>query len=186
MYLRSAVLILGLAALSACADNAAGPRTLPRRPDAAASVSSRANLVLHVDASAPSGGDGSGRNPYQSLSDAVTRANTEGGAQIVVSPGTYPVSSTIRIETPISILGSNVMTRDSDGLPTGVVAAGTESRIVAASTAAADTIFIVSRVDGGIIRGVYSYKLTFHSHNGNLNDQLFDNKLGIDDRDKLM
>lgn len=186
MYLRSPLFILGLAALTACADNAAGPLSSLSRSDIAASVSPRANLVLHVDASAPSGGDGSGRNPYQNLGDAVSRANNEGGAQIIVSAGTYPVTQAIRIESPVTILGSNVMSLDADGLPTGVIALGTETRIVGAGTLAADTILFIGRSDGAIIRGVKLANLTIEAPVGTQNSLIIVNTQDFDIRDNVM
>ena len=186
MNARTPLLVLGLAALTACADNATGPSSLLSRSGIAASVSPQGNLVLHVDASAPAGGDGSGRTPYQSVGEAVNRANQNGGAQIIVSPGTYPVAQTIRIESPVAILGSNVMSLDADGLPTGVVAAGTETRLVAASTPAADTILFVNRADGGIIRGVKLANLTIEGGAGNVTSVLFVKTQDFDVRDNLM
>src|SRR5262245_36007674 len=87
-------------------------------------------VVIHVDDDARPGGNGSGKAPYGTIADAVARAESLGGAVVVVEPGRYEVSSTIRIQSPIDLRGSNVMEVDSDGWPTGSVAAGTESRIV--------------------------------------------------------
>jgi hypothetical protein len=160
MFSRSKMLFLGAALLAACTDNTTAPRSPGSLSAISASVSQQGNLVLHVDASALADGDGSAKKPYRSVADAVARANQNGGAQIIVAPGPYPVSQTIRIESPLTILGSNVMSLDASGLPTGQVAAGTESRVVGAATPEADTILWVSRSDGTIIRGIKIANLT--------------------------
>jgi hypothetical protein len=186
MYSRSLLLILGLAAVTACADNAAGPVSTQSPSGLAATMSSQGQLVLHVDSAAAAGGDGSGRRPYQNVGDAVNRANAEGGAQIVVAPGTYPVATTIKIQSPVSILGSNVMSFDTDGLPTGVVSPGTESRLVGTPGAAGDTMLLIRRDDGGIINGVKLANLTIEAVTGTVASVLFVKTQGFDFRNSLM
>src|ERR1044071_900315 len=68
--------------------------------------------IIHVDDDAGPGGDGSGRFPFDNIADALARAASLGGAVVVVEPGQYPVSSTLRIQSAIDLVGSNVMEID--------------------------------------------------------------------------
>src|ERR1700757_94098 len=63
--------------------------------------------VIHVDANAVPGGDGSGRFPFNNIASALARAASFGGAVVVVEPGQYPVSTTLQIQSPIELRGSN-------------------------------------------------------------------------------
>jgi hypothetical protein len=119
--------------------------------------------VLHVDAQSAPNGDGSGGAPLQDLGAAVTLANQLGGARIIVAPGRYEINTTIRIETPVVIIGSNVMQVDADGMPTGALEPGTESRIVATSALGANTLLIAGRADGAVLPGVTIANLTLES-----------------------
>jgi len=57
--------------------------------------------VLHVAPNAVPAGDGSGEKPFGSLQDALDAAakpeNARAGTEIVLAPGTYPVSKTITL-----------------------------------------------------------------------------------------
>jgi hypothetical protein len=120
---------------------------------AVASQSPR-TTVLHVDAGAAPDGDGSGRAPFRTINAAVTRANAIGGARINVAPGQYSVGETVRIESPIILHGSNEPVLDADGLPTGVVAAGTETRITGSPALGANTMFVIGRAEGADLEHV--------------------------------
>jgi hypothetical protein len=124
---------------------------------------SAGTTVLHVDAQAAPNGDGSAGAPLQDLGAAVTLANQLGGALILVAPGRYRVNATIRIEAPVSIIGSNVPKLDADGLPTGGVEAGTESKIVATTALGANELMIAGRMDGAVLHDVMIASLTLES-----------------------
>jgi Right handed beta helix region len=158
------LLALTVAAISvvACHEAPVAPVTL-RTPINAAMAKSAGTVVLHVDAQSAPNGDGSGRAPFQDLGAAVALANQLGGAHIVVAPGRYDVNATIRIETPVSIIGSNVMQVDADGLPTGAVEVGTESRIVATGALGASALMIAGRTDGVVLHDVTIANLTLES-----------------------
>jgi hypothetical protein len=66
-------------------------------------------VVIHVDDDAGPGGDGSGRFPFDNIADALAVAASLGGAVVVVEPGQYPVSSTLRIQSSVDLRGSNVI-----------------------------------------------------------------------------
>lgn len=132
----------------------------PEFPGGASSGSESAvHRVIHVDAAAAPGGDGSGRAPYRSVGDAVARANALGGGTIEIESGVYVVSSTIHVKSPMSIRGSNNMQSDRDGLPTGVLAGGKETRIIGAAALGTLPLITVGRSDGPI-QGVVIANLT--------------------------
>jgi hypothetical protein len=65
------------------------------------------------------------------IAGAVALARAAGGdPTIKVEPGLYELGSTITIDIPLDLVGSNVMEIDSGGWPTGVVNSWTETRIV--------------------------------------------------------
>jgi hypothetical protein len=142
------------------------PRSLPTTPIApvmqpyallpgtAASRLAARTTVLHVNMNSSPNGDGSGGAPFHNLGDAITRANAIGGALIIVAPGRYGVSATMQIESPITIRGANVMVVDADGLPTGVVEPGTETRIAATSALGSNTMLVVGRNDATVLNDV--------------------------------
>ncbi len=68
--------------------------------------------VIHVDDDAEPGGDGSGRSPFDNIADSLALAASLGGAVVVVEPGQYPVSSTLHIQSPVDLRGSNEMEVD--------------------------------------------------------------------------
>ncbi len=126
----------------------------------------RGRLVIHVDDDAAPGGDGSGRFPFDDIADAVALAESSGGAAIVVEPGRYEVSSTIRIQSPIDLKGSNVMEVGVDGWPTGSVTPGTESIIVGTAALGTQPLVSVGRDDSGVLRGVGIRGLAFEAGPG--------------------
>lgn len=150
--------------LISCAEPATAPSNDPHnsssgRASASAASKSAQHGVIHVDASAAPGGDGSGRAPFKSLGDAVLLANAQGGGKIEVEAGVYLVSRTISVESPLSIQGSNDMQSDPAGLPTGILAPGTETRIVGATAMGALPVIAVGRSDG-VMHGVTIANLT--------------------------
>jgi hypothetical protein len=129
-------------------------------PNAAQRSGSR---VIHVDDDAAPGGDGSGRFPFDNIADALARAASLWGAVVVVEPGEYPVSSTLRIQSPIDLRGSNVMEVDDAGWPTGSIAPGTETRIVGTAALGTNALLSVGPSASGVIRGVEVRNFTFDS-----------------------
>lgn len=128
---------------------------------------SAAHQVIHVNSGAPLGGDGSGATPYNTIADAVTLARAVGGdPTIKVEPGFYELASTIRIDIPLDLVGSNVMEIDSGGWPTGVVNSGTETRIVGLASLGASPLVSVGRTDGVVINDVNIQGFTFEGGPG--------------------
>jgi len=127
------------------------------------SVLENGRLVIHVDDDAGPGGNGSGRYPFDNIADAFALAQSLGGAVVVVEPGQYPVSSTLRIQTPIDLRGSNVMEVDDAGRPTGSIAPGTETRIVGTAALGTSALLSVSPSDDGVLHGVEIRNFTFDS-----------------------
>ena len=111
--------------------------------------------VIHVDDDAPAGGDGSGRSPYDNLTDALARARTASGAiEINVAPGDYAIDSSLVIDRPLELRGSSVLEQGNDGWPTGAVAAGTETRIRGTTTLGTQPLLDVGRSDAVVIEDV--------------------------------
>ena len=157
--------LVSLAGLVACSDGTTGPVQPFGSADALASIS-RGALVLHVDSRAAPDGDGSGRAPFATLGEAVAQANQEGGGTIIVAPGQYEVSRTVRIESPLTITGSNVMTLDAEGWPTGAVAPETETRIIATEQLGGGPLIMVSRTDGSVLTDVTIANVTLEGAAG--------------------
>jgi hypothetical protein len=129
--------------------------------------------VIHVDANAGPGGDGSGRFPFNNIASALVRAASLGGAVVVVEPGQYPVSSTLQIQSPIDLRGSNVMEVDDAGWPTGSIAPGTETRIVGTAALGTAALVSVGSSASGVIQGVKIRNFTFDSGPARGNDVSF-------------
>ena len=111
--------------------------------------------VIHVDDDALAGGDGSGRFPYDNLTEALARARTEAGAVAInVAPGDYAIDSSLVIDRPLELRGSSVLEHDDTGWPTGAVAAGTETRIRGTATLGTQPLLDVGRADAVVIEGV--------------------------------
>ncbi len=133
------VTVLGTGPASAKADQA---QTAPHR-------------VIHVDDGAPLGGNGSGRSPYNNLTDALTDANTTSAAVIVdVASGDYAIESSFVIDRPLDLRGSSVLIEDSDGWPTGEIVPGTETRIYATGSLGTQPLVAVGRSDAVVISDV--------------------------------
>ncbi len=141
---RPRAFLLCLTALAACSEG----------------ITSPLERSLFVDIRSAPGGDGSKSAPFQNLGDAVNRANEQGGATIRVAPGRYETAQTIRIQSPVAILGSNVIKYDVNGWPTGEVAAGSETRIVGTSELGTTPLILVSRLDARIVSNVTIAALT--------------------------
>ena len=98
----------------------------------------RSSVVLHVDANAPSGGDGTGAAPYSELPAAVAEARSRflaSGARvkIQIEHGLYILTNTLLLDVPgLELRGSNVMPAAEDGWPIDVLQPETETRIVSA------------------------------------------------------
>lgn len=130
----------------------------------ATNAQSATNQVIHVDDNALSGGDGSAAKPYNTIADAVTLARAVGGdPTIKVEPGRYELASTIRIDIPLDLVGSNVMGIDSNGWPTGVVSPGTETRIVGLAPLGLSPLVLVGRSDGAVMENVNIRSFTFEA-----------------------
>jgi hypothetical protein len=119
--------------------------------------------IIHVDDDARPGGDGSARLPFDNIADALARAAFLGGAVVVVEPGQYPVSSTLRVQSPVDLRGSNVMEVDDAGWPTGSIAPGTETRIVGTVALGTGALVSVGSSASGVIQGVEIRNFTFDS-----------------------
>jgi hypothetical protein len=100
-----------------------------------AAETARSTVVLHVDATALSGGNGSAAAPYTRIPDAVTEARLRflanaARVKIQIEPGLHQLSETLLLDVPgLELQGSNVTPIDSDGWPAGVVDSGSETRI---------------------------------------------------------
>jgi len=118
-------------------------------------VSTEKHVVLHVDDGAAPGGNGSGGSPYNTVEAALEAARaTSGSVAINVAPGDYVISRSLVIDRSLELRGSSVLDEDSDGLPTGDVAAGTETRIVAAAELGLQPLILVGRADATVLDGV--------------------------------
>jgi hypothetical protein len=110
---------------------------------------SATHQIIHVNDNAPTGGDGTAAWAYNTIAAAVVRARVVGGDRTIkVEPGRYELESTITIDIPLDLLGSNVLEIDSNGWPTGVVSPGTETRIVGLAALGTHPILSVGRTDG--------------------------------------
>ena len=159
-----------LAMMLGCED-AAGPTTpanLEPEPRSTMGSGATSTLVgrgslIHVDADAGPGGNGSAKFPFEDIADALALAGSLGGAVVIVKPGQYPVSSTLRIQSSIELRGSNVMEVDAAGWPTGSIVPGTETRIVGTSALGTSALVVVASTDGSVLHGVVIRNLSFDS-----------------------
>src|SRR5262249_48659943 len=139
----------GLLLLAGCGRTTLAPRvTVNPHTAASLAAASMGNPVIHVDDNAQPGGDGTAKTPYSNIADAVSRAQALGGGVVVIEPGRYELTSTVRIPCPIDLRGSNVPDLDTTGWPTGSVLAGTETKIVGTAALGANPLVIVGRTDG--------------------------------------
>jgi polygalacturonase len=129
-------------------------------------TSAVANRVVFVDDDAAPSGDGSSRTPFRSLSEAVAAINGSGGGTIIVAPGVYLVTTTIRLEKPVNIRGSNVALANSDGWPSGALLDGTETRIVGTSALGTTTTIVAGKADGTVLNNVTISNLTIETFAG--------------------
>jgi hypothetical protein len=108
-------------------------------------------VVIHVSANAPAGGDGSGGRPYSDVAVAMDAARSAalGGASVVINiePGSYPVSTTLRIDFPLHLRGANIPVLDDSGWPTGSVEPGTESLIYGTPSLGTDPVLAIAGTD---------------------------------------
>ena len=116
--------------------------------------------VVHVAADAAAGGDGSESLPFNNLVDALSVANGIPGPVVIdVAPGVYRFDHSLVIARPLELRGSSVPMFGPDGLPTGDVVPGTETRLVASGSTGTDTLgsdplISVGRTDGVVISDV--------------------------------
>lgn len=148
----SAVLLVILAA--AC-ESPAAPGDHAGSPSfASSSKSDGKQIVMHVDAKAPSGGNGSGGSPFNNLPDAIAAARVASGpVKIQVEPGDYTVPHLV-IDFPVELRGSTEQVPSDDPWPTGEVVEGTATRIIAPHPLGSDSLFDVGRADAGVLTGV--------------------------------
>ena len=73
------------------------------------------------------------------------------------------MSSTLRIQSPVDLRGSNVMEVDDAGWPNGSIAPATETKIVGTAALGTSSLVSVGRSDGGVLHGVQIRNLTFDS-----------------------
>ena len=112
--------------------------------------------IIHVDDDAPSGGDGSGNQPFDNLHSAVQCANASPArVRVIVRPGDYVLTTPLLIERSIELHGSTMLSFDSDGLPTGAALPGTETRIIASGLPGPASLLLAQRTDGGAIGEVH-------------------------------
>ena len=97
--------------------------------------------------------------PGESLEDAVAAAKASGARVLKLAPGDYPVSSTLVIDFPLELRGSQVMEYDADGWPTGVVA-GSETRILPGGVAALASVVRLGNPEGPVTSGLTIKDLT--------------------------
>jgi hypothetical protein len=130
-----------------------------------------AHKVIHVEANAPLGGKGTAAKPFNTIADAVVLARSVGGdPTIKVEPGRYELASTITIDIPLDLVGSNVMQIDSNGWPTGVVSPATETRIVGLAALQALPLVSVGGIDPVVMNNVNIQGFTFEGGPGGGND----------------
>lgn len=123
--------------------------------------------VIHVDDDAMLGGNGSGRFPYNNLTDALADARTTSGAVVInVAPGDYAVESSLVIDRSLELRGSSVLIEDADGWPTGAVAAGTETRIFGTAPLGTQPLVAVGRADAVVINDVGIHGFVFEGTTG--------------------
>ena len=126
-------------------------------------VRPEARTVIHVDDSAPPSGDGRARFPYNDIADAVEAARlVDGSVTIMVAPGEYSITETISIERGLELRGSTALVVDGQGLPTGEIVSGTETRIAAAPPLSSEPLVAVGRRDGVVVDGIQIRGFTFH------------------------
>lgn len=112
-------------------------------------------VVIHVDDGAAPGGNGTGRFPYHDLHDAVAAAHGIDGAVVIkVEPGDYGLSEPLVIDRSLDLRGSTEQVESDDPWPTGVAAAGTQTRIYATDPLRSYALVVVGRADGGVLTGV--------------------------------
>jgi hypothetical protein len=116
--------------------------------------------VIHVDDDAAAGGDGSASLPFNTLVDALSAANGISGSVVIdVAPGVYRFDHSLVIQRPLELRGSSAPVFGPDGLPTGDVVPGTETRLVGTDALGTDSLgsdplISVGRTDGVVISGV--------------------------------
>lgn len=150
----------------------------PQGPLQLASAVRTAPTILHVDDDAEPGGDGSGRRPFNDIADALALAGSLGDVVVIVAPGTYPVSRTLRIASGVDLRGSIVMDVDAAGLPTGSIVSGTDTRIVGTEALGSRDLVSVAPDGDGIVEGVEIRNLTFDSGVGRGTDLSLDRAQG--------
>lgn len=114
------------------------------------------HTVIYVDADAAPGGDGSERDPYDNLTDALADAETISGAVVIeVAPGDYVIDSSLVIDrSSLELRGSSVLIKDNHGWPTGAVAPGTSTRLLGSELLGPEPLVAVSRADGVVVEEV--------------------------------
>jgi len=111
---------LALVSLLAASGVGATPdRAFPEPFDASA----RYDREIHVDASAPTGGDGSEQSPLQTIAAAL--AQTSPGTRVRVAAGTYGAVGTVvnlqgTAQAPIALVGTGEVVIDPAGQGTGL------------------------------------------------------------------
>jgi hypothetical protein len=125
--------------------------------------------MIHVDDDAVVGGNGSGRFPYNNLTDALADARTTSGAVVInVAPGDYAVETSLVVDRPLELRGSSVLIEDADGLPTGAVAADTETRIFGSGPLGTQPLVAVGRSDAVVINDVGIHGFVFEGTLGGI------------------
>ena len=114
-----------------------------------------ASIVIRVDDDAAAGGNGSGQSPYNTLAAALEAAKaTSESVRVIVAPGEYAITETLVIDRSLDLRGSTELLKGTDGWATGHAAAGTETRIVAASSLGAQPVILVGRSDVTVLDDV--------------------------------
>jgi hypothetical protein len=114
------------------------------------------------------------QQPFQGIAEAIARSHIDqGGALIKVRPGTYSVSNTLTIEDDsVSLLGSDLLETDSDGLPNGIVTPGTETLLTPALSLGSMPLISVGQPSGSVVRNVTIQGFTLTPRSGNAIDLL--------------
>ena len=112
-------------------------------------------VLIHVNAAAIAGGDGSAKFPYNNLPEAIAAARAASGAPLIkVEPGDYPLAQPLLIDRSMELRGSTEQVASGDSWPSGEAVAGTQTRVFATDALGFQPLVMVGRSDAVVISGV--------------------------------